>query len=166
MLLRPTANIAGVMGGYTGPGTKTIVPSEAFVKMDFRLVVGQSPAPVLKLIREHLDRRGFTDVEVVDLHGVEAAKTPVGSPIVRTAVGVWNDLGRDDAVVFPTIGGSGPTSLFASELGIPTIMTGNVANAGSRIHSPNESVRLDDYFETIAYFARLFERFGRERTGS
>jgi acetylornithine deacetylase/succinyl-diaminopimelate desuccinylase-like protein len=161
-LLRPTANIAGIMGGYTGPGSKTIVPSEAFVKMDFRLVMGQSPGPVLKLLREHLDRRGFGDVEVVDLHGVEAAKTPVDSPVVRTAVGAWQDLGREDAIVFPTIGGSGPTSLFATELGIPTIMTGNVANAGSRIHSPNESVRLDDYFEAVGYFARFFERFGRE----
>ncbi|HEV2093859.1 MAG TPA: M20/M25/M40 family metallo-hydrolase [Rubrobacter sp.] len=160
-LLRPTANIAGVMGGYTGPGSKTIVPSEAFVKMDFRLVVGQSPGPVLKLLRDHLDRRGFEDVEVVDLHGVEAAKTPVISPVVRTAVGAWEDLGRDDAVVFPTIGGSGPTSLFATGLGIPTIMTGNVANAGSRIHSPNESVRLDDYFEAVGYFASFFGRFGR-----
>ena len=161
-LLRPTANIAGIQGGYTGPGSKTIVPADAFVKMDFRLVMGQSPGPVLKLLRDHLDRRGFGDVEVVDLHGVEAAKTPVDSPVVRTAVGAWEDLGRDDAVVFPTIGGSGPTSLFATELGIPTIMTGNVANAGSRIHSPNESVRLHDYFEAVGYFARFFERFGRE----
>ena len=166
MLLRPTANIAGIQAGYTGPGSKTIVPSGAFVKMDFRLVIGQSPGPVLELLRAHLDRRGFEDVEVVDLHGVEAAKTPVGSPVVRTAVGAWEDLGREDAVVFPTIGGSGPTSLFATELGIPTIMTGNVANAESRIHSPNESVRLDDYFEAVGYFARFFERFGREGSQS
>ncbi len=161
MLLRPTANIAGIESGYTGPGAKTIVPSEAFVKMDFRLVSGQSPGPVLELIRSHLRRRGFDDIEVVDLHGVEAAKTPVDSPVVRTAVEAWEALGRDDVVVYPTIGGSGPTSLIVSELGIPTIMTGNVAHAGSRIHSPNESVRLDDYFEAVGYFARLFERFGR-----
>ncbi len=160
MLLRPTANIAGVMSGYTGPGSKTIVPSEAFVKMDFRLVAGQSPGPVLELIRAHLSRRGFDDVEVVDLHGVEAAKTPVDSSIVRTAFETWEDLGRDDAVVYPTIGGSGPTSLIATELGIPTIMTGNVANAGSRLHSPNEWVSLEDYYESVAYFARFFERFG------
>lgn len=160
MLLRPTANIAGIMSGYTGPGSKTIVPSEAFVKMDFRLVAGQSPGPVVNLIRAHLDRRGFSDVEVVDLHGVEAAKTPVDSPVVLTSVETWQDLGRDDAVVYPTIGGSGPTSLIATELGIPTVMTGNVANAGSRIHSPNESVRLDDYFEAVRYFTRFFERFG------
>ena len=159
MLLRPTANIAGIQSGYTGPGSKTIVPSEAFVKMDFRLVVGQSPGPVVELIRSHLRKRGFDDVEVVDLHGVEAAKTPVDAPVVQSAVETWRDLGRDDAVVFPTIGGSGPTSLFATELGIPTIMTGNVANTESRIHSPNESVRLDDYFEAVRYFARFFERF-------
>jgi acetylornithine deacetylase/succinyl-diaminopimelate desuccinylase-like protein len=114
---------------------------------------------VLELIREHLKRRGFDDVEVVDLHGVEAAKTPVDSPVVQMALAAWHDLGREDAIVYPTIGGSGPTSLFAAELGIPTIMAGNVANSDSRIHSPNESVRLDDYFEAVAYFANLFRRF-------
>ncbi len=159
MLLRPTANIAGIYSGYTGPGSKTIVPSEAFVKMDFRLVAGQSPGPVVELIRSHLRRRGFDDIEVVDLHGVEAAKTPVDSPVVRTAVQTWEDLGKGDAVVYPTVGGSGPTSLIATELGIPTIMTGSVANVGSRFHSPNEWARLDDYFEAVRYFARFFERF-------
>jgi acetylornithine deacetylase/succinyl-diaminopimelate desuccinylase-like protein len=159
MLLRPTANIAGIHSGYTGPGSKTIVPSEAFVKMDFRLVAGQSPGPVLELIRSHLRKRGFEDVEVVDLHGVEPAKTPVDSPVVGTAVQTWRDLGREEAIVYPTIGGSGPTSLMVAELGIPTIMTGSVANVESRLHSPNEWVRLDDYFETIRYFARFFERF-------
>ena len=159
MLLRPTANIAGIQSGYTGAGTKTIVPSEAFVKMDFRLVAGQSPGPVLELIRAHLDRRGFEDIEVVDLHGVEPAKTPVDSAVVETAVETWRDLGHEEAVVYPTIGGSGPTSLMVAELGIPTIMTGSVANVESRLHSPNEWIRLDDYFETIRYFARFFERF-------
>jgi acetylornithine deacetylase/succinyl-diaminopimelate desuccinylase-like protein len=159
MLLRPTANIAGIQSGYTEPGSKTIVPSEAFVKMDFRLVAGQSPGPVLELLREHLRKRGFTDVEVVDLHGVEAAKTPIDSPVVEAAIETWRDVGETEAVVYPTIGGSGPTSLVATELGIPTIMTGAVANVGSRIHAPNESIRLDDYFESVAYFARFFERF-------
>ena len=158
-LLRPTANIAGIQAGYTGPGAKTIVPSKAFVKMDFRLVSGQSPGPVLELLREHLYRRGFSDIEVVDLHGVEAAKTPLDSPVVRTAVETWGEIGAREAVVYPTIGGSGPTSLIATELGIPTIMTGAIVNPESRIHAPNESARLDDYFESVSYFARFFERF-------
>jgi acetylornithine deacetylase/succinyl-diaminopimelate desuccinylase-like protein len=159
MLLRPTANIAGIQSGYTGPGTKTIVPSEAFVKMDFRLVAGQSPGPVLELIRAHLKRRGFEDIEVVDLHGVEPAKTPIDSAVVETAVQTWRDLGQDEVVVYPTIGGSGPTSLMVADLRIPTIMTGSVASVESRLHSPNEWIRLDDYFETIRYFVRFFEKF-------
>jgi acetylornithine deacetylase/succinyl-diaminopimelate desuccinylase-like protein len=158
-LLRPTANIAGIQSGYTGPGSKTIVPTEAFVKMDFRLVAGQSPEPVLELLRSHLRKRGFENVEIAYLNGVEAAKTPISSPVVRTAVETWRELGARDAVIYPTIGGSGPTSLVATELGIPTIMTGAVLNPESRIHAPNESVRLDDYFESVAYFASFFERF-------
>ena len=158
-LLKPTANIAGIHSGYAGPGSKTIVPSEAYVKMDFRLVKGQSPGPVVALIREHLKRRGFDDIEVVDLHGVEAAKTPVDSPVVRTAVEAWEEVGSE-ALVYPTVGGSGPTSLIATELGIPTIMTGAVMNSNSRIHAPNESARLSDYFEAVRYFAGFFGRFG------
>src|ERR687893_151730 len=100
-LLRSTANIAGIQSGYTGPGSKTIVPSEAFVKMDFRLVSGQSPGPVLELLREHLKRRGFEDIEVVDLHGVEAAKTPVDSLVTQQAVETWRELGTEEAVVYP-----------------------------------------------------------------
>jgi acetylornithine deacetylase/succinyl-diaminopimelate desuccinylase-like protein len=160
LLLRPTANIAGIMSGYTGPGSKTIVPSEAFVKMDFRLVAGQSPGPVVELLRSHLGKRGFDDIEIVEMHGVEVAKTPVDSPVVRTAVETWESLGYEDAIVYPTVGGSGPTSLIATELGIPTVMTGAVANVDSRFHSPNEWVRLDDFFEAIGYFARFFEKFG------
>jgi acetylornithine deacetylase/succinyl-diaminopimelate desuccinylase-like protein len=159
MLLRPTANIAGIVSGYTGPGSKTIVPSEAFVKIDFRLVAGQSPGPVVELLRSHLRRRSFDDIEVVEMHGVEVAKTPIDAPVVQTAVETWRGLGHKDPVVFPTVGGSGPTSLIATELGIPTVMTGAVANIDSRFHSPNEWVRLDDYFESICYFAGFFERF-------
>lgn len=166
MLLRPTANIAGIQSGYAGPGSKTIVPSEAFVKMDFRLVTGQSPGPVVDLLRSHLKRRGFEDIQVVEMHGVEAAKTPVDSPVVQTAVESWKDVGHDEPVVYPTIGGSGPTSLITDELGIPTIMTGGVLNPDSRIHSPNESARLEDYFETVRYFARFFARFGDGKNGS
>jgi acetylornithine deacetylase/succinyl-diaminopimelate desuccinylase-like protein len=158
MLLKPTANIAGIQSGYTGPGSKTIVPSEAFVKMDFRLVSGQSPGPVVDLLREHLERHGFSDIEVVEMEGVEAAKTPVDAPVVRQAVEAWEELGQEP-IVYPTVGGSGPTSLFATSLGIPTVMTGSVAWAGSRIHSPNESTRLEDYFESIEYFTTFFRRF-------
>jgi len=79
--------------------------------------------------------------------------------VIRTAVETWKEVGNAEAVVYPTIGGSGPTSLIATELGIPTIMTGGIVNPESRIHAPDESAHLDDYFESIAYFAHFFRRF-------
>ena len=86
-MFAPTANIAGFTSGYGGPGSKTIVPSTAVVKMDFRLVPNQTPETMLALLRAHLDRRGFTDVEVVQLGGHRPGKTPVDHPFVQAGGG-------------------------------------------------------------------------------
>jgi acetylornithine deacetylase/succinyl-diaminopimelate desuccinylase-like protein len=157
-MFQPTANIAGFTSGYGGPGAKTIVPSKAVVKMDFRLVPNQTPDNTYALLRAHLDRRGFTDVEVVRLGGLEVGKTPVDSPFVQNAVAVWGELVPGGAVVQPMTGGSGPFSLIGGDLGIPTAMVCGPGNAGSAIHSPNESIRLEDYRTTLRYWGRLFER--------
>ena len=157
-MFQPTANIAGFTSGYGGPGAKTIVPSKAVVKMDFRLVPNQTPDNMFALLRAHLDRRGFTDVEVVRLGGLEVGKTPVDSPFVQNAVAVWEELVPGGALVQPMTGGSGPFSLIGGDLGIPTAMVCGPGNAGSAIHSPNESIRLEDYRTTLRYWGRLFER--------
>ncbi len=158
LMFKPTANIAGFTSGYGGPGSKTIVPSKAVVKMDFRLVPNQTPAKMLDLVRRHLDRRGFTDVEVVELGGLEVGKTPVDSPFVQTALSVWDDLVPGGANLVPMTGGSGPISLVVGELGIPTAMVCGPGFAGSAIHSPNESIKLEDYRTTLRYWGRLFAR--------
>jgi acetylornithine deacetylase/succinyl-diaminopimelate desuccinylase-like protein len=157
-MFEPTANIAGFTSGYGGPGSKTIVPSKAVVKMDFRLVPNQTPDKMLALLRAHLDRRGFTDVDVVQLGGLEVGKTPVDSPFVQAAARVWDDLVEGGAQIHPMTGGSGPFSLIAGDLGIPTAMVCGPGNAASAIHSPNESIRLEDYRTTLRYWGRLFDR--------
>ncbi|HMA33903.1 MAG TPA: M20/M25/M40 family metallo-hydrolase [Chloroflexia bacterium] len=157
-MFEPTANIAGFTSGYGGPGAKTIVPSQAVVKMDFRLVPNQTPATMLALLRAHLDRRGFADVEVVQLGGLEVGKTPVDSPFVQAAAAVWQDLVPGGALIQPMTGGSGPFSLIAGDLGIPTAMVCGPGFAGSQIHSPNESIRLADYRTSLRYWGRLFDR--------
>jgi acetylornithine deacetylase/succinyl-diaminopimelate desuccinylase-like protein len=157
-LFDPTANIAGFHSGYGGEGSKTIVPSKAVVKMDFRLVPNQTPEKMQELLRAHLDRRGYNDVEIVKLGQLYWAKTPVDDPVVQTSVQTWHDLGEERVVVSPMTGGSGPMSLIASYLGIPTVMTGGVAFADSRVHSPNESIRLDDFKMAIRYWGRFFSR--------
>lgn len=153
----PTANIAGFISGYTGEGAKTIVPSKAMVKMDFRLVPGQTPGRMLELLRAHLDRRGYNDIEIVKIGDLLPAKTPVDSPLVQVSEQVWRDLGEERVVVAPMTGGSGPGSLISSELGMPMVMTGGVAFTGSRFHAPNESVKLDDFKQAIRYWGRFFD---------
>jgi acetylornithine deacetylase/succinyl-diaminopimelate desuccinylase-like protein len=128
------------------------------VKMDFRLVPNQTPEKMLELMRAHLDRRGYDDIEIVKLGQLYWAKTPVDSPLVQTSVSTWNDLGEERVVVSPITGGSGPMSLITEQLGIPTVSTGGVAFAESKIHSPNESIRLEDFKMGIRYWGRFFAR--------
>lgn len=158
MMFDPTANIAGFHSGYGGAGSKTIVPSTAMVKMDFRLVPNQTPDKMLELLRAHLDKRGYQDIDVVKIGHLDWAKTPVDHPLVQLSADVWRDLGEESVVLTPMTGGSGPLSLITGVLGIPTVMTGGVAFAESRVHSPNESIRLTDFKLAIRYWGRLFSR--------
>lgn len=155
-LFAPTANIAGFVSGYGGPGSKTIVPSEATVKMDFRLVPRQTPERMLEMLRAHFDRRGFGDIEITQLGGLYPAKTPIDHPLVESSLAAWRGLGAERVVVAPMTGGSGPMSLITSKLGIPTVMTGGVADADARAHSPNESIALSDFKSGIRYWGRFF----------
>ena len=84
----PTANIAGLWSGYTGEGHKTVLPAEAHAKMDFRLVPDQDPKKLAQLLREHLEKHGFGDVELQIQAETPAARTPITDPIVRVAAGV------------------------------------------------------------------------------
>jgi acetylornithine deacetylase/succinyl-diaminopimelate desuccinylase-like protein len=160
-MFEPTANIAGFASGYSGEGAKTIVPSKAMVKMDFRLVPRQTPEKMLALLRAHLDRRDFNDVEIVEIGSLLPAKTPVDHPLIKVSGDVWRDMGEDKVVVAPMTGGSGPMSLIAGQLGIPTVITGGVAFADSRAHSPNESIRLSDFKTGIRYWGRFFSRLAQ-----
>lgn len=162
----PTANIAGFVSGYGGEGSKTIVPSKAMVKMDFRLVPNQTPEKMLDLLRAHLDSRGYNDIEVVKLGELLPAKTPIDSPLVRASEEVWHDLGEERVVIAPMTGGSGPASLISNELGIPLVITGGVAFSGSRAHAPNESIRLDQFKQGIRFWGRFFDRLAAMDDGN
>ena len=158
-LYGPTCTICGFEAGYTGPGSKTVLPHEAMVKVDFRLVPDLTPELVMELLRRHLDRRGFTDIEIVDLSGERPARSDPGSPIVRAAVEAARIVYGHEPVVYPLMPGSGPMYVLCQGLGIPAISTG-VGHAQSNIHAPNENVRLTDYIEGIKYIGELIRIFG------
>ena len=157
----PTANVAGMWGGYVGKGAKTIVPAEATAKMDFRLVPDLTVEIADRLVREHLKRSGFEDVEVRFLSGQNPGRTPVDAPIVNVAREVWSDLGEPAPHVHPNMAGTGPISLFTKGLELPTIMACGVSWPGDRIHSPNESIRRADYLNTVRFWGRFIDRFSR-----
>ncbi|MDR7555637.1 MAG: M20/M25/M40 family metallo-hydrolase [Armatimonadota bacterium] len=151
-LYDPTLNIDGIWGGYTGPGTKTLLPHEVRVKMDVRLVPDMQPERVRQRIRAHLERIGRGDLEVHFYEGYPPAKTSVRAPVVQALVRAIRALGFEPEI-WPHIAGSAPFYLFREVLGQPFAMGG--LGHGGRPHSPNEYATLDG----MRLFARSVARF-------
>jgi acetylornithine deacetylase/succinyl-diaminopimelate desuccinylase-like protein len=159
LLYSPTCTICGMVGGYTGESAKTVLPHEARVKLDFRLVPNLEPELVLDLLRSHLDRRGFEDVEIVAVSGEHPAKCPVDAPVALAAAQAASIVYGQEPVVYPSMAGSGPMYALSVALGIPAVSGMGVGHAQSMIHAPNENIRLEDYFRSIKFtgeFIRIF----------
>ncbi|MCK5593357.1 M20/M25/M40 family metallo-hydrolase, partial [Candidatus Bathyarchaeota archaeon] len=158
-LFEPTCTICGFKAGHIGQGTKTVLPSTAMVKLDFRLVPDLEPNLVVRLLRQHLDERGFADIEVVPGHGEHSAKTPSDAPIVKAAIAAVHAVYGQNPVVYPLMAGSGPMYPLTQALGTPAFSAG-VGYADSNVHAPNENIRLEDYFEGIRFVGELIRQFG------
>ncbi len=156
----PTVTICGIQAGYTGEGMKTVLPNTAFAKIDCRLVPDLTPEICVSLLRAHLDRRGFGDVEIVPLNGEHPATSPVDAPIVVACQTAVQNVYGHAPVMIPLSAGSGPMYPLTTALGIPTVMAG-VTYPGSRAHAPDENIRLDDYFEGIQFIQQLIETFAK-----
>lgn len=155
----PTANIAGFGSGYLGAGSKTIVPREAFVKMDFRLVANMKAKDVLAKIKRHLRKYGFTDVELIQYSMEDPAKTPVESEIAQTIIRCTEIVTGSRPNVWPTSPGTGPLSLFTDKLKLQTGMGLGVSYPGSGFHAPNEHILVQHYTQAIKELICLFRLF-------
>lgn len=134
-LFTTTLNVDGMVAGYTGPGMKTILPHKATAKLDSRLVPDQTPEEALRLIRAHLDAKGFQDVELRPLSGYPPAQTSVSAPLVQAAISTYNKYGLPPSVA-PRLAGSAPYYVFTQRLRLPMI-SGGIGH-GSGAHAPNE----------------------------
>jgi acetylornithine deacetylase/succinyl-diaminopimelate desuccinylase-like protein len=144
-LFATTLNIDGIWGGYTETGLKTILPHKATAKLDSRLVPNQTPDEALKLIRAHLDAKGFKDVELRKMAGYPPAQTSVSSPLVQAAIGVYRKHGITPSVT-PRLAGSAPYYIFTDRLKLPMVLGG--LGHGSGAHAPNEYMIVDPKTET------------------
>lgn len=160
----PTASICGLASGYTGPGEKTVLPSQAMAKLDFRLVPDQDPGDIEAKVRAHLARHGFGDIEVKAYAGERPARTDPSSPFVGVVREAMRETYGQEAALYPTMTGSGPMPVF-TDLGLPAAGFG-VGNARSAVHAPNENVVLDDYFLGIELVATLLAKAAERGLGA
>ena len=152
---RPTAEINGMWGGYTGPGKKTIVPREAHAKVSFRLVADQDPAQVVAGLTEYVAAQtppGLEAVVTSEGPGVRPSSAPLDSPAVQAGKrAVERAFGTE--ALFTREGGSGPEADLAEILAAPLVFIAAGLNS-DRIHAPNEKVEMGMLLkgaEAVAY---------------
>ncbi|HEV2128432.1 MAG TPA: M20/M25/M40 family metallo-hydrolase [Thermomicrobiales bacterium] len=160
IMARPTLNIAGFTSGYGGPGSKTIIPSKATVKIDMRLVPDQTPDEIWEKVKAHVEKHA-PSVEAVRLDGgMVPSYTPVEHPmadLVRAAV--ERGFGTRPVDV-PLVGGSLPDAVWTKTLGTPSFLVpyGDPEQAN---HAPNESYAVDRFHQGIRTSAILLAELAR-----
>ena len=162
MIMDPTANIAGIVSGYTGQGAKTILPAVARVKMDFRLVPDQDPVEILASLRQHLDEHGFSDIAISVLTSEHPARTPIGDPFVKVVADSARTVYESEPYIQPSMPGTGPQHPIQNILGVPVASCG-IDYPGNRIHAPNENIRRDYFRMGILHTAELLSLLGTGR---
>lgn len=164
--IRPTLDVNGIWGGYTGQGAKTVLPSKAYAKISMRLVPNQNPAKIARLFAKHFESIAPTSVmvKVTELHGGEPAVTPTDSIGYKAAAKAMQaTFGK---MPIPTReGGSIPiVALFEKALKAKTVLLGFGLDTDA-IHSPNEHYGLFNYYkgiETIPYFYKEFAEMWKQ----
>jgi acetylornithine deacetylase/succinyl-diaminopimelate desuccinylase-like protein len=136
LMSRPTVNIEGLVGGYTGPGGKTILPHRAVAKLDLRLVPDMKAAEALASLKAHLAKRGFGDIEVNMTGGYDPNSTATDAALIRAQAAVYKRSGIDP-IVLPRSAGSWPGYVFTDE---PLrLAAGHFGlGHGSGAHAPDE----------------------------
>lgn len=157
LLYQPTCTVCGIESGYTGTGSKTVLPRQARAKVDFRLVPDQDPHEIASLVTAHL-KRLEPGVSVTVLGAERAYRTNLDDPFVALVTAVARETTGREITLYPTSAGTGPMYDLGAALGIPIASIGG-GYWGSRGHAPDENIRLADYEETIYLMARLIERF-------
>ncbi|MDX1441784.1 MAG: M20/M25/M40 family metallo-hydrolase [Nitrosopumilaceae archaeon] len=155
----PTCNIAGFVSGYTGEGAKTVLPAEALVKIDFRLVPKMDPQKQVQRLKKHLQSKGFTDIGIKVYHGEAAARTNPSDPFV-SQVKEAADESYGTSILNVSNAGTGPMHSFVKHLKAPCISIGSTYMF-SRIHSPNEFARVDLLKKTTKCICLIMDKFGK-----
>jgi acetylornithine deacetylase/succinyl-diaminopimelate desuccinylase-like protein len=160
---RPTLEVHGIAGGFTGAGAKTVIPARAVAKVSIRLVPRQDPEKIIAAVKEFVKANSPKGVEceVRVLSAGPGLMVNPDHPAIRVAAKSFSEIfGKQ--TVFTRSGGSIPiVGDFANHLGIPTILMGfGLPDDG--LHSPNEKYNIRNYYDGIRTLAHFFEQYGEE----
>jgi acetylornithine deacetylase/succinyl-diaminopimelate desuccinylase-like protein len=159
---RPTLEVHGIAGGFTGAGAKTVIPAKATAKVSIRLVPNQDPERVIAAYREFVKQNTPAGIqtEVRVLSGGPAGMVNPDHPAIQVAAKAFTDI-LNRPTVFIRSGGSIPiVGDFARHLHIPTILMGfGLPDDG--LHSPNEKYKIDNYYIGIMTIAHFLEQYGQ-----
>jgi len=153
---RPTCEINGITGGYTGEGFKTVIPAKASAKISFRLVSEMDPVKIRAAFRKHVQDRLPPDATVTfaEHGGSPAVTVPHDGPLLRKAAAALQDEWGNETAIIGS-GGSIPVAgQFKSILGLDTLLIG-FALGDDRIHSPNEKYNLSSFHKGIRSWIRI-----------
>jgi acetylornithine deacetylase/succinyl-diaminopimelate desuccinylase-like protein len=147
LMSRPTVNIEGLVGGYTGPGGKTILPHRAVAKIDMRLVPDMKASEALAALKAHLAKHGFGDIEVNMTGGYDPNSTAAEASLIRAQTAVYRQH-NIDPIVLPRSAGSWPGYVFTNE---PLdLAAGHFGfGHGSGAHAPDEYYVIESKNETV-----------------
>ena len=155
---RPTFEVNGLLSGFTGEGTKTVLPAVAMAKVSMRLVPDQDPAKIASLFEAYVKKIAprTVEVKVTNMHGGKPWMASLDNPYVQAA-GRAIEKGFGQTPVFTREGGSIPVvATFQEVLGLPSVLFG-VGLPDDRIHAPNEKLDLDNFHKGIIASAFLYE---------
>ena len=160
--IRPTFDVCGIWGGYTGEGAKTVLPSKAFAKISCRLVPHQNHEKIAQMMIDHLRRiaPAGVQIEITSMHGGESYVCPIDLPAYKAAEkGYEEAFGKRPLAV--RRGGSIPIiAVFEKELGIKSILMGFGLESDAT-HSPNENMPLDIMRKGIKAIIGFYKHFGK-----
>jgi acetylornithine deacetylase/succinyl-diaminopimelate desuccinylase-like protein len=161
----PTCTICGIHTGHTEAGAKTVLPSTAMARLDFRLVPDLTAEIVVGLLREHLDVRGFRDIEIIELGSAPLAKSSAKSRIARAVVESTAEVYGRPAIVYPMDPSSGPVGAVCGVTQPPTpVASFGTGYAGSNPHGPDENIRIEDFLQSIKLVGRVLHKRAETKT--
>ncbi len=158
----PTCNLAGLLSGYTGEGTKTVLPAKAMAKIDFRLVPNQEPDDILAKLRAHLDAEGYHDIRITSFGNSAPVMTSIDNPFVQRVARIAESFEGQRPSITPIVGGTLPLlDPLQRYVGVPGLSApGNPSYWANGAHSPNEHIRLQDLDKAVRFNCHLFSELG------